>query len=238
MIAIYIYISKIFEPRHVKTNIMILLYTIKWVYIVSVRPVWSESLLCTQRVAKDPRFLRADSKDCDQIGRMPSRWAHTHFIIYNNINIVFDFSRLIFLVTNSYHWLSAHFLAQRVIIWELLWSYLPLSGKKAHIWPCLIDSAFNFDRIFIKFADNRGSHKFSDEFEFWRDQTIHFGVTCPWEPKKPIVDLVRSIATSFLIGCSSNLQVTRTAINSFSGQIGLFSLELHVLALERCKIFP
>ena len=41
-------------------------------------------------------------------------------------------------------------------------SYLPLSAEKAHIWPCPIHSAFNFDWLFIKFADNQDSHKFSD----------------------------------------------------------------------------
>ena len=30
-----------------------------------------KSLLCTQWVAKDPRFLHADSEDSDQTGRMP-----------------------------------------------------------------------------------------------------------------------------------------------------------------------
>ena len=47
------------------------------------------------------------------------------------------------------------------------------------IKSCPIDSTFNFDQIFIKLAGNRGSHEFSDEFELWQDQTIHFGVTCP-----------------------------------------------------------
>ena len=35
-----------------------------------IRPVWSESSLCAQWVAKDPSFLHADSKDSDQTGRM------------------------------------------------------------------------------------------------------------------------------------------------------------------------
>ena len=35
----------------------------------SIRPVWSESLLCAQCVAKDPSFLHADSEDSDQTGR-------------------------------------------------------------------------------------------------------------------------------------------------------------------------
>ena len=38
---------------------------------LGIRPVWSESLLCTQWVAKDPSFFHADSEDSDQNGRMP-----------------------------------------------------------------------------------------------------------------------------------------------------------------------
>ena len=37
----------------------------------SIYPVWSESSLCAQWVAKDPRFLHADSEDSDQTERMP-----------------------------------------------------------------------------------------------------------------------------------------------------------------------
>ena len=34
---------------------------------LGIRPVCSESSLCTQWVAKEPSFLRADSEDSDQI---------------------------------------------------------------------------------------------------------------------------------------------------------------------------
>ena len=37
---------------------------------LGIRPVWSESSLCAHWVAKDPRFLHADSEDSDQSGRM------------------------------------------------------------------------------------------------------------------------------------------------------------------------
>ena len=53
------------ESRHDKTNKM------------RVRPAktqishGSESSLCAQWVATDPRFLHADSEDSDQTGRMP-----------------------------------------------------------------------------------------------------------------------------------------------------------------------
>ena len=39
--------------------------------ILGIRPVLSESSLCAQWVAKNPRFLLADSEDSDQTGRMP-----------------------------------------------------------------------------------------------------------------------------------------------------------------------
>ena len=38
---------------------------------LDIRPIWSESSLCTQWVAKDPSFLHANSKDSDQTGRTP-----------------------------------------------------------------------------------------------------------------------------------------------------------------------
>ena len=37
---------------------------------LGTRPVWSESLLCAQWVAKEPNFLHADNEDSDQTGRM------------------------------------------------------------------------------------------------------------------------------------------------------------------------
>ena len=40
-------------------------------HCLDIHPVWSESSLCAQRVAKDPSFLHADSEDSDQTGRMP-----------------------------------------------------------------------------------------------------------------------------------------------------------------------
>ena len=46
---------------------------------------------------------------------------------------------------------------------------------------CGHDSAFSFDQIFFKLADNEDSHKISDEFDFRPDRTIRFGVT--WASK-------------------------------------------------------
>ena len=48
------------------------------------RPVWSESSLCAQWVAKDPMFLHADSEDwsdwADAQSDLSLRWAHTHSV--------------------------------------------------------------------------------------------------------------------------------------------------------------
>ena len=50
-----------------------------------IRPVWSESSLCAQWVAKDPSFLHADSEDSDQIctdaqADLSLRWAHNYIV--------------------------------------------------------------------------------------------------------------------------------------------------------------
>ena len=52
---------------------------------LGIHPVWSESSLCAQWVAKDPRFLHADSNNSDQIGQMPRLiWVYAgctgHFV--------------------------------------------------------------------------------------------------------------------------------------------------------------
>ena len=46
-------------------------HTAKSQISLGIHSVWSESVLCAQRVAKDPWFHLADSEDFDQTGRMP-----------------------------------------------------------------------------------------------------------------------------------------------------------------------
>ena len=58
------------ELRHDKTNKMTV-HPAKTQISLGIRPVWSESSLCAQWVAKDLSFLHADSKDSDQTGWMP-----------------------------------------------------------------------------------------------------------------------------------------------------------------------
>ena len=56
------------EPPNDKTNKM----TVRPAKIqisLGIHPIWSESSLCVQWVAKDPVFLHADREDSDQTGR-------------------------------------------------------------------------------------------------------------------------------------------------------------------------
>ena len=46
---------------------------------LGIRPVWSESSLCAQWVAKDLSFLNANSEDSDQMNQS-LRWAHNHIV--------------------------------------------------------------------------------------------------------------------------------------------------------------
>ena len=73
----------IIEPPHDKTN-KVAVRPAKAQISLGIRPVWSQSSLCAQWVAKDPSFLHADSKDwsdwADAQADLSLRWAHSHFV--------------------------------------------------------------------------------------------------------------------------------------------------------------
>ena len=70
MINLFIEFRNIIELHRDKTNKMACVPS-KDSDQLGHRPVWSESSLCTQWVAKEPSFLQAEIKDFDQTGRMP-----------------------------------------------------------------------------------------------------------------------------------------------------------------------
>ena len=70
IIAYLLCLSITNEPPHDKTS-KVAVRPAKTQISLGIRPVWSESSLCAQCVANDPRFLHADSEDSDQTGRMP-----------------------------------------------------------------------------------------------------------------------------------------------------------------------
>ena len=51
---------------------------------LGIHPVWSESSLCAQWVAKDPGFLHEDSEDwsdwVDDQADLSLRWVHNHIV--------------------------------------------------------------------------------------------------------------------------------------------------------------
>ena len=65
----YLWTNSVYEPPRDKTN-NVAVRPAKTQISLSIRPVWSESSLCAQWVAKGPSFLHADSKDSDQTGWM------------------------------------------------------------------------------------------------------------------------------------------------------------------------
>ena len=83
-------------------------------------------------------------------------------------------------------------------------------------------------------------HKSLDEFEFRRDPTSDYGLSCPWASEKSMYIVVNTLAPSFLIESSTFMQVRRTTILSWTtskfNTIRLDTAEL--AALERLKKIP
>ena len=77
-------------------------------------------------------------------------------------------------------------------------------------------------------------HESLDEFKFWPDTTTDSRVICPCMSKKLTHNVVNTLASLFLIGSSSYLQVKSTSITF--GQIGPRTAKL--AALERLEKYP
>ena len=78
-----------FEPRHDKTNKMIVRRT-KTQIRLGIRPAWSEFSLCAQLAS----FLHADSDDWSDLADaqvdLSLRWAHTHFVGFVMLRLIFE----------------------------------------------------------------------------------------------------------------------------------------------------
>ena len=82
-------------------------------------------------------------------------------------------------------------------------------------------------------------HKSLDEFEFRRDPTSGYGVSCPWASEKSMYIVVNTLAPSCLIESSTFLQVRRTTILSRSSKFSLIRPDtVELAALERLKKNP
>ena len=115
-------IRPVYGPRLDKTNKM------------SVRPVWSESFLYAHRVAKDPRFLHADSEDSDQTGRIPRLiWVFAgrtgHFAGFVMLRLIYAQTPV---NTVKVQWTQSHLLVQIIgASSSMLTTNKPIEGLEA-----------------------------------------------------------------------------------------------------------
>ena len=70
------------EPPHDKSN-KVAVRPAKTQISLGIRPVWSESSLCAQLLAKDPSLLQADSEDwADAQAHLRIRWVNSHIVSF------------------------------------------------------------------------------------------------------------------------------------------------------------
>ena len=138
-------------------------------FSLGIRPVWSESSLCTQWVAKDPTFLHADSENSDQTGQMPRlilslHWAHMPFcwfcheaaqILCNNNwenpEWLFDVNRRLCLSWSPLQSIKMHF----VFPYELICVTMILSriGKAFGLYnPFVIPDSYKSSWLHVSFV--------------------------------------------------------------------------------------
>ena len=136
----------IFEPRHDKTT-KVSVRPAKTQISLGIRPVWSESSLCAQWVAKDTSFLHADSEDS-------SDWADPPRLIW-----VFAGRTLILLALSCRG--SFYFLQTSAVLDCLLFTQNILAQRNHYVRFVLSQ---NKVRIYIKACKNR---------TFWRVFTLY-----------------------------------------------------------------
>ena len=109
--------------RPAKTQISLGICPVWSESLLSICPVWSESLLCTQWVAKDPRFLHVDSEDwsdwADAQADLGLRWAHSHFIGFVMSRLLFSqqFTKIILNDNND----SCSYNIEHILKWTFNW---------------------------------------------------------------------------------------------------------------------
>ena len=89
--------KKLYEPPHDKTN-NVAVRLAKTQISLGIRPVWSQSSLCAQWVAKDSYFKlpscgqrRLWSDWADAQADLSLRWAHSHFVGFVTMRLILSF---------------------------------------------------------------------------------------------------------------------------------------------------
>ena len=103
--------TQIYEPRHDKTNKMSV-RPAKTQISLGIRPVRSESSLCVQWVAKDPRFLHAGSEDSES-----SLGAHS-FCWFCHVAAHISFRHVTKFVYLFCDWFPAKFMTEFILNWN------------------------------------------------------------------------------------------------------------------------
>ena len=132
-----------FELPHDKINKMTVC-PVKTHISLDIRPVWSESWLCAQWVAKDPSFLHADSEDSDQTGRMPRLiWVFAgrtcHFVGFVMRRLIFVASKL------HVYWFGVNCFTEIDLSSNLEWRIASVHADMT--WLYEVISKFVWDRL-------------------------------------------------------------------------------------------
>ena len=146
----FLLIVKPHEPQHDKTNKMSV-RPAKTQISLGIRPVWSESLLCAQWVAKDPKLSacrqrRLWSDWVDAQADLSLRWAHSHFVGFVMSRLTFSNLRIttaMFLVSR-FHFYGPIFLSiftSSFSDWISFVSQL-LAWMRLLVWATLIKLAY------------------------------------------------------------------------------------------------
>ena len=91
----------LYEPRHDKTN-KIAMCPAKTQNSLGIRPVWSESSLCAQWVAKDPSLLERTAKTLFRLGACPG-WSESSLGAHSFCSFCHVAAQLCFLWHDSLH---------------------------------------------------------------------------------------------------------------------------------------
>ena len=99
---------------------------------LGIRPVWSESSLCAQWVAEDPRFLHVDSADWSDLSL---RWAHVILLVLSwGGSYVFNFW-----MSKSYcNCFSELIPIRRCLFDQLIYRILCSFHPRRHIFCCCV----------------------------------------------------------------------------------------------------
>ena len=124
-------------------------------FSLGIRPVWSEFLMCTRWVVKDPRFLHADSKVSDQTGWMPGLiWVFAgcngHFVGF----VMLQLKRVFIFSAGSLRLKGCPLISPTESIYKDATRTYNFSYFIKNIWMIW---ATSWENLFMPYANNKGA---------------------------------------------------------------------------------